>query len=293
MWEWSDKLKLGKSSPFVKRDIRSLPLTDAEFEADFFLDPASSTKRQEHWKGMAVERECDGLLAMEDIHFPPPTVNSLASLLFHAMRSPPDYEDRQRPRRIFLRDRPQWQELLPHLRQLGIEIVFSGDLPRFDEAVIDWMRQTKGKMLTPVDDLKMALRKPFPERKRTCFTDAIDLMEWADSMWKEVYPSREIASPSYDPTTLVPVQLTDDELGTILTKTEIAKTKKLRPRLEAMAAAGKAVELDISDWGTVVSALCAPNVKKVSVRKQMLRTAQRIANQLAKALGIDGPPLRT
>lgn len=120
MWEWSDKLKLGKSSPFVKRELRKLPLGDAEFEADFFLDPASSTKRQEHWKGMVVEREFNGLLAMEDVRFPPPTVNCLASLLFHAMTRPPNYEDRQRLRGIYPRDRPQWEELLPHLRQLSL-----------------------------------------------------------------------------------------------------------------------------------------------------------------------------
>jgi len=65
-WEWSDKLKLGKASAFVKRDIRSLPLTEAEFEADFFLDSEHSTKRQEVWMGMVVEREFGGLLAMED-----------------------------------------------------------------------------------------------------------------------------------------------------------------------------------------------------------------------------------
>jgi hypothetical protein len=57
MWEWSDKLKLGKGSAFVKQDLRPLPLTDAEFEVDFFLDPVYSTKRQQAWKGMVVERE--------------------------------------------------------------------------------------------------------------------------------------------------------------------------------------------------------------------------------------------
>ena len=57
MWEWSDKLKLGKSSAFVKRDLRLLPLTEAEFEADFFLEPKFSTRRQEIWMGMVVERE--------------------------------------------------------------------------------------------------------------------------------------------------------------------------------------------------------------------------------------------
>ena len=47
MWEWCDELKLGKSSPFVKRELRELPLTDAEFEADFFLDRRLSTKRRD------------------------------------------------------------------------------------------------------------------------------------------------------------------------------------------------------------------------------------------------------
>ena len=115
MWEGSDKLRsFGKASVFVKRDLRILPLTEAEFEADSFLDPVFSTKRHEHWKGMVIEREFNGLLAMEDVRVPPPTVNNLAALLYQAMRRPPDYEDPQRPGRIYLRDRPQWQELLPH-----------------------------------------------------------------------------------------------------------------------------------------------------------------------------------
>lgn len=145
MWEWSDKLKLGKASAFVKKDLRPLPLTDAEFEADFFLDPVFSTKGQEHWKGLVIEREFDGLLALEDVQLPPPTVNNLAGLLYQAMRRPPNYEDRQRPRRIYLRDRPQWLELLPHLRQLEIEVVLGDDLPRFDEAVMDWVKKAKAR----------------------------------------------------------------------------------------------------------------------------------------------------
>jgi hypothetical protein len=224
---------------------------------------------------------------MEDVRFPPPTVNCLASLLFHAMTRPPNYEDRQRPRRIYLRDRPQWEELLPHLRQLGIEVVFSRELPRFDEAVIDWMRQAKGKTPLSVDDIETMLRKPFPERRRTCFTDAIDLMEWTAAMHKGAYPSRKVALPSYDPTTVVSIQLTDVEIEAILTKTDIAKTKKLRPRLEAMAAEGKAVELDIGDWGTVVSALCVPKAEAKSARRRLLKMATRIATQLAEVLDIE------
>ena len=84
MREWSDKFKLGKSA-FIKRDLRLLPLTEAEFEADFFLDRESSSKRKERWLGMVIEREFGAVLAMEDVQLPPPTVNDLATLLAHAM----------------------------------------------------------------------------------------------------------------------------------------------------------------------------------------------------------------
>ena len=43
-------------------------------------------------------------------------------------------------------------------------------------------------------------------------------------MWKGAYPSRKVAVPLYDPTTVVPIQLTAEELEAILTKTEITKT---------------------------------------------------------------------
>ncbi len=53
MQEWSDKLKLGKSSSaFVKKNLRPLPLTEVEFEADFFLSLESASKGQEVWMGV-------------------------------------------------------------------------------------------------------------------------------------------------------------------------------------------------------------------------------------------------
>ncbi len=288
MWEWSDKLKLGKSSAFTKRDIRALPQTEAEFEADFFLDPTFSTESQEAWKGLVVEREHGFLLALEDVRIPPPTVNYLASLLDHAMCRPPNYADRQRPRIIYLRDRPQWQELLPHLRQLGIEVVLSEDLPRFDEAVIEWMQETKKP--PSADKIKGMLPKPFPQRKRSSFTDTMELMEWSDAMFKAAFPSRKNPDPPYDPDTSVAIFLTAEELEAILTKTEIARTKKLRPRLEAMAAEGKPIELDIMEWSSVLLPLCGARVKEESVCKHLQGIARKIGIELAEALGIDGPP---
>ncbi len=56
MWEWKGKLKLGKSSAFIKRDIRGLPHSEAEFEADYFLNPEYSTDSPEAWNGVVIER---------------------------------------------------------------------------------------------------------------------------------------------------------------------------------------------------------------------------------------------
>jgi len=288
MWEWCDKLKLGKSSAFSKRDIRALPQTEAEFEADFFLDPEFSTKSQEAWKGLVVERKYGVVLALEDVRIPPPTVNYLARLLAHAMCRPPNYEDRQRPTTIYLRDRPQWQELLPHLRQLGIEVALSEDLPRFDEAVIEWMQEMK-KPPSP-DKIKAILGKPFPERQRTWFTNKMELMEWSDRMFKGAFPSRKNPVPAYDPDTSVAIPLTAEDLNSILTKTEIATTKILRPRLEAMAAENNTIELAIPEWSRIILALCGPRVDGELTRKHLLGIARGIAVQLAQALGIDGPP---
>ena len=85
------------------------------------------------------------------------------------------------------------------------------------------------------------------------------------------------------------VPLTAEELEAILTKTHIAKTKKLRPRLEAMAAENKTIDLDITEWSRIILALCGPRVNEESVRRHLLVIARRIGIQLAEALGIDPP----
>jgi hypothetical protein len=97
--------------------------------------------------------------------------------------------------------------------------------------------------------------------------------------------------PLYDPATVVPVQLTADELAAILTRPEIAKTKKLRPQLEAMAAEDQAIELDIHEWSRILLALCGTTAKEKAVAKHSLRIARKIATHLAEAMGIEGPPV--
>jgi hypothetical protein len=89
----------------------------------------------------------------------------------------------------------------------------------------------------------------------------------------------------------VSIHVTAYEAEAILTQTDIANTKKIRPRLESMAAEDKAIELDIHEWSRILLALCGARAKVTAVRKHQLRTATKIANQLADALGIAPPVL--
>lgn len=288
--EWSEHLKLGKSSSgFVKQHLRLLPLSEAEFEVDFFLDPTFPTKRRECWLGLVVEREDGYLMAMDDVECRPPTVNDLASLLADAMKRPPEGVDRQRPSTIFLRDRPQWQELLPHLRQLGIEVVLTDDLPRFEEAAVDWIRETKtAKQRLSPKMIKAALRNPFPARKLTWHEATMTLMEWTDTMFRAACALQNAPAVSYDPLTTVSVALTAEEVNAILVETEIGRTKKLRPQLESLGE-GKLVDLSVAEWTRISQALCGARTNSVPIRKYLLGIALKVANRLAEALDITTP----
>lgn len=111
----ADMLKLGKGAAFVKSRLRRLPQNDDVWEAGFGA-------LQEHvtWLGLVVCPPSGAILASEFCEHKP-DVNDLANLLAHAMRRPA-LGDAGRPRLVRLPDNPVWDELLPHLRELGIEI---------------------------------------------------------------------------------------------------------------------------------------------------------------------------
>lgn len=129
----SPRLKLGKSATFfVKSQLLRLQQKQDTWEADFLpLAPAPS-KRAKLWIGMVIRHNDDYVMAKLTVQ-EPPTVNHLANLLAHAMRRPL-VEFAHRPRILHLRCRPQWDELLPHLKQVGIEVVSQKYLPKWDEA---------------------------------------------------------------------------------------------------------------------------------------------------------------
>ena len=135
-------LKLGKGSAFVKSRLKHLPHEDDVWEADFL-------PQADYWMGLVIEKEHGFVFAMKMLETTP-TVNDLASLLADVMQRPLVEMRWHRPRSIRLRDNPEWHELVPHLEELRIKVVFTGDLATWDDAAADYE--------SPVKDLWLSLR---------------------------------------------------------------------------------------------------------------------------------------
>jgi hypothetical protein len=71
----------------------------------------------------------------------------------------------RRPAKILLRDNPQWQELIPHLRQLKIEVEIQEELPLWDGAAADYVRRLRASRIgreVPVLTVQPELKEAFP-----------------------------------------------------------------------------------------------------------------------------------
>ena len=135
----SEPLKLGKGAYFVKSRLRRLPQTDDEWQVDFQPFIPRWSKRKQEWLGIVLSQTDDFLLAEEFLDNPP-TVNDFARLLASAMRRPL-IDWRIVSKRVILRDNPSWQELLPHLRDIRIEVVIRDALPQWDKEFRDWAEE--------------------------------------------------------------------------------------------------------------------------------------------------------
>ena len=63
-------------------------------------------------------------------------------------------QTRCRAKAFHLRDNPEWDELRPHLAQLGIEAIVTEELPRWDEVFADLIGYLKsGEWKQPVLDI--------------------------------------------------------------------------------------------------------------------------------------------
>lgn len=136
-----DKLKLGKGAAFVKSRLKYLRQEDDTWEADFFPIPCSDSEHGNVWFGMVLSHGHDYILAQRTFE-EQPTVNDLARLLADAMNRPMA-ERCHRPRCLYLRSKPEWAELLPHLKQIGIRVVSQEALPRWDQTFGDLYGQVE------------------------------------------------------------------------------------------------------------------------------------------------------
>lgn len=142
MGENPGKLKLGKGAYFVKTHLKRLPRTEDVWQADLrpFPEVEKGRKRRRRcWLGVVLSLTDDFILA-DRILDTPPTVNDLARLLSDGMRRPL-IEAAHRPSRIALRDEPLWQEILPHLKELRIEVILQAKLPEWDGMLADFVRE--------------------------------------------------------------------------------------------------------------------------------------------------------
>ena len=129
--------------------------------------------------------------------FPPPTVNNLATLLDHAMRRPQSMEIVSGHARFTCEIVPDGRTLVPICNNWESRSSLSEELPRFDEAAIEWIQ---GDEESPsADKSRPCCGSLFPG-KRNWFTDTMELMDWADEMFKAAFlpPNPD---PPYNPET--------------------------------------------------------------------------------------------
>lgn len=156
------KLKLGKSASFVKTKLKQLEQGDDTWEADFRALPKSQGETEAHYLGLVVATEHGNPLVCLPVDYTP-SVNDLADLLAAAMRRPMT-DLAHRPQQISFRDNPRWEELFPHLSQLGIEVSIQDDLPNVKDVYEDFVLQMRRAKSTP-----LILYTPSPVNPETAF----------------------------------------------------------------------------------------------------------------------------
>ena len=135
------RLKLGKRASFVKTHIKQLRQEDETWEADFRALPRPAGQSETHYLGLAVALPKGDPLVYLSVEYTP-AVNDLADLLADAMRRPWTGSAR-RPHFLHIRENPRWNELFPHLQELGIEVAIQNELPELEEVYLDFLRQMR------------------------------------------------------------------------------------------------------------------------------------------------------
>jgi hypothetical protein len=172
------KLKLGKSASFVKTHLKQLKQENDTWEADFRALPKSKGQTETHYLGLVVALPRGNPLICFPLVEYTPNADDLADLLADAMRRPMT-DSAHRPRHILLRGNPRWEELLPHLKQLGIEVSIQDELPNVENVYEDFLRQMRKATPSP-----LILYTPSPTDVHKAFP--------AIALWVQCYGHIEI-----------------------------------------------------------------------------------------------------
>jgi hypothetical protein len=163
MRQKSDTLKAGKGAAFDKARLKRLCQEDETWEADFRALPKPMMQNETHYLGLVVTKRAGSVLAEMRVGGRP-SASHLATLLGKAMRQPLT-DGAHRPRRIHVRGHRQWQELFPHLEELGIKVSVRQELPKLQEAYQEHLRKLRearrARMVKPTEEQQSA-EKLFP-----------------------------------------------------------------------------------------------------------------------------------
>jgi hypothetical protein len=154
-----EKLKLGAGAAFDVTRLKELPQENETWEADFEALPKPPTQNARHYLGMVITKTDGSILAEMQVERNP-TVNDMATMLANAMLCP-STADPHRPSRIYVRDYTPWDEVYPHLREIGIKVSIHREFPRIYDAFHARLRQLRemrspGKIEPTAEQAKVA-----------------------------------------------------------------------------------------------------------------------------------------
>jgi len=133
--------KLGKWWAHLKRRLLLLRQESFAVEVDFCPLPDIVGDEYGLWLALVVNHQ-DGSILLESIDEQPPNLERIAHLLAGTMQCAYP-RPCSRPQAVLFRDDPEWQAMVPYLKELGIETVVTEELPQWDakaEAMIRWLQ---------------------------------------------------------------------------------------------------------------------------------------------------------
>jgi hypothetical protein len=150
-------------SPVPPDCLKRLRQEDETWEANFRALPKPMMQTETHYLGLVVTKRGGSVLAEAEVQGRP-SASDLAALLSKAMRQPLA-DGAHRPRRIHVRGHRQWQELFPHLEEIGIKVSVTQELPKVQQAYQHHRRKLREarrtRMVKPTTE-QHGVEKMFP-----------------------------------------------------------------------------------------------------------------------------------